>query len=98
MHRSNWRLDLLGLAIAAVMAFNLVYFNGVRSWYGAWVRMQGDAASIVVGIVAIRFLLAWVFGEKNEGWKVYLVFILLSPFIISGAFVVARQFLPTDLR
>jgi hypothetical protein len=98
MHRSNWRLDLLGVAVAAVVAFNLAYFNGVRSWHGAWVRMQGDAASIVIAIVAIRFLIAWIFAEKSEGWKVYLILLLLSPFLVSGAFVIARQFLPPDLR
>ena len=98
MNRTNWKLGYAALCLAAVFAFDVTYFNGCRCWFGAWERMQRQAAIYVLAIIAVRFVLAWLFKEKNEGWKAYLVFAVVSPFVVTATFAVASMFLPAELR
>jgi hypothetical protein len=98
MKRSTWRLDALFVTLIAVLAFNLAYFNGCRCWYGSWTRMQGDAALIILGLIVVRFIAAWIFAEKNNGWVIYVYMLLLSPILVTAAFAIAFQFLPKELQ
>ena len=98
MRRSTWRLDFLFVALIAVLMFNVAYFNGCRCWQGAWIRMQRDTAALIAGLIVVRFLAAWAFKEKNDGWKVYLAILGFSPFLVSGIYLVASTFLPSELR
>jgi hypothetical protein len=98
MNRTNWKFGYAAICLFAVFAFDVMQFNGCRCWFGAWERMQRQAAMYVLGLIAARFILAWLCKEKNEGWKAYLVFAVLSPLLVMIAFAVASLFLPPELR
>lgn len=98
MNRTNWKFDYAAICLAAVFLFDMTYFSGCRCWFGAWERMQRQAALYVVGFIAVRFVMAWLFKERNEGWKAYLALAVSSPAIIILAFSVASLFLPAELR
>ena len=98
LSRSNWRLDLLGLAGVGVTAFDLHHFVGCRCWLGQWVRFQGTVALLLVALIVGRFLVAWIAGERNNGWKYYLAVLVASPLLVKGAFALASLALPPDLR
>lgn len=72
-------------------------FIGCRCWFGAWDRMKMDACLIVIALVIVRTVLAWIFKEKNQGWKAYCVTLLLSPVLIELLFGIASSFLSFDL-
>ena len=56
-----------------------------------------DAAFTITAIVLLRSALAWVFKEKNNGWKAYCAVLLLSPILIELSFGIASGFLPFEL-
>jgi hypothetical protein len=98
MNRTNWKFGYAIICLFAVFAFDVMYFNDCRCWFGAWERMQRQVAMYVLGFIAARFIVAWLFKEKNEGWKAYLVFAVLSPLVVTIAFGVVSLFLPPELR
>lgn len=98
LRRSNWRIDALIVASIAVFMFDLTQFNGCRCWFGIWERLQGLCAGIILAIVVARFVGAWIFEEKNSGWKYYIVLLISSPFIVRAVFALASLALPAELR
>jgi hypothetical protein len=52
---------------------------------------------LVLAFILMRFLLAWVFKEKNDGWKYYLGLLAVSPFIVSGLYWIAESGLDSDM-
>lgn len=98
LRRSNWRLGIFVLAAVPVFIFDIGWFSPCRCWYGAWDRFQGNAALLVLGLIALRFVAAWVFKEHNSGWKYYLALLIGSPFIVTAVFMVAKLVLPPELR
>jgi hypothetical protein len=41
---------------------------------------------------------AWLFAEKNNGWKYYIAVLISSPFLVQVAFAIARLGLPADMQ
>ena len=56
------------------------------------------ASLVVVGLVALRFVGAWMFKEQSSGWKYYLIVLIASPFLVQGIFAIARLAFPKDLQ
>lgn len=96
--RSIWRLGAFLAVVAAVFTFDCDYFLPCRCWYGAWERYQGNAAVLVLALVGLRYLTAWAIGERNDGWKHYMVTLIASPLLVQTAFDIAKLALPADLR
>jgi len=96
--RTNWRSWTFPLAAVPICFLDITWFSGCRCWYGAWENCQAAAALIVVGLVGLRFVGAWLFAERNTGWKHDLAVLVASPFLVRAAFAVARLALPADLR
>jgi hypothetical protein len=96
MKRTSWNLGYL--ILSAIIAFVLIniLFVGCRCWLGSWDRMKMEAGLIVIAIVLFRWMMAWIFKEKNNGWKAYCVILLLSPALIEISFGIASSFLPFD--
>lgn len=96
MNRTSWKLIYILLSAAVVFVFANIEFIGVRSWTGSWDRMKLNTAMLVIAIVLVRYILAWIFKEKNNGWKAYCLLLLLSPILIEISFGIASTFLPPD--
>jgi hypothetical protein len=98
LHRTNWRFWIFLLVAIPVVLFSLNHFSPYRAWYGAWDAFQQEASLAVVGLIALRFLGAWIFKEQNNGWKYYLGILITSPFLVQGAFAIAKLAFPKDLQ
>jgi hypothetical protein len=63
-----------------------------------WDASQQIASLVVVGLIALRFIGAWMFKEQSSGWKYYLIILIASPFQVQGIFGIARCAFPKDLQ
>lgn len=98
LHRTSWRLWMFPLVAIPTSLLDATLFRACRCWHGDWELYQSLVAQLVIGLVGLRFLGAWVFGEQNNGWKYYFATLAASPFLIWAAFRVASLALPADLQ
>jgi hypothetical protein len=97
-HRTTWHFWIFLLVAIPVALFSLNHFSPYRAWYGAWDAYQQFASLIIIGLVALRFVGAWIFKEQNSGWKYYLIVLIASPFLVQSIFALARLAFPKELE